>query len=78
MIYTGSMALRIGLFAVPAITMGGIVLLLNGLGAGVGVAAASLGLIAVAGGSVLGYFADRLPSPPRARRGHPLVPYHVD
>lgn len=37
------------------------ILLLNGLNTGAGVAAAALGLVAVAGGATLGYFADRLP-----------------
>ena len=76
--YTGYMAFRIALFGIPAVAMAGTVLLLNELGAGAGIAAVSLGLVAVAGGSAFGYFADRLPALPRARRTHPLVPHHLD
>jgi len=57
--------------------MAGVVLLLNWVGAGTGVAVASVGFVAVAGGSAFGYFADRLPALPWARQAHPLVP-HVD
>ena len=45
-----------------------LVTLLNSIGAGAGIAVASLGFLAVSGGAVLGYFADRLPEFPRARR----------
>lgn len=45
----------------------GLVELLNQFDAGPGIAAASLCLTAVAGGTVLGYFADRLPELPRKR-----------
>lgn len=78
MIYTGYMTVRIALFAIPVASVVGLVLLLNGVGAGAGVAAAALGLIAVSGGATLGYFADRLPEWPRERRTHPLVPHRVD
>lgn len=64
------MALRIALAALPAATVVALVLLLNGLDAGAGVAVAALGMVAVASGAALGYFADRLPELPRARRRH--------
>jgi hypothetical protein len=64
------MFLRIGLFVVPAVAAVGLVLLLNGLGAGAGVAVLALGLLAVASGVALGYFADRLPELPTVRRRH--------
>jgi hypothetical protein len=64
------MALRIALFAVPLATAAGLVLLLNALNAQVGVAVAALGVVAVASGAALGYFADRLPELPRVRHGH--------
>lgn len=72
------MAIRIAIFALPTAVVVGFVLLLNALDAGTGIAAAALGVVAVAGGAVLGYFADRLPELPRARRTRPLVPRHVD
>ena len=72
------MAIRIGIFAIPTATVVGMVLLLNGLNAGAGIAVAALGVVAVASGTALGYFADRLPELPRARRARPLVPRHVD
>lgn len=53
------MATRIALFAVPAAAVAGLVLLLNGLDAGAGIAVAAFGLVAVVGGATLGYFADR-------------------
>lgn len=62
------MAIRIALFATPALAAIGVVLLLNGLHAGAGIAATSLGLVAVLGGAAFGYFADRLPELPAARR----------
>ena len=46
---------RIALLVLPAAAVAGLVLLLNGLHAGAGVAAASLGLAAVVIGGVLGY-----------------------
>jgi hypothetical protein len=76
-IYTGSMATRIGLVAVPVAAVIGMVLLLNGLGASVGIAGAVLGLVAVVSGATFGYFANRLPELPGARRARHLVP-HVD
>lgn len=53
------MATRIALFAVPTAAVAGLVLLLNELDAGVGIAVAALGLVAVVSGAALGYFADR-------------------
>lgn len=71
MIYTGLMALRITLVGLPLAAVVALVLLLNSLGAGAGVAVAALGLVAVASGAALGYFADRLPELPNGRRRHP-------
>lgn len=68
MIYTGLMALRIALVGLPLAAVVVLVLLLNGLDAGAGVAVATLGLVAVASGAALGYFANRLPEFPKARR----------
>ncbi len=62
------MALRIALFAVPAVAVAGLVLLLNGLDASAGIAVAAFGVVAVMTGTALGYFADRLPELPKARR----------
>lgn len=76
MIYTPTMAIRIALFAVPAVAVAGLVLLLNGLDASAGVAVAAFGVVAVATGSALGYFADRLPELPQARRPHHLAGIH--
>lgn len=70
------MALRIALFAVPIVAVAGLVLLLNGLGASAGIAVAVFGLVAVATGAALGYFADRLPEFPQARRSHRLAGIH--
>jgi len=75
-IYTGAMAIRIAIFAIPTVAVVGLVLLLNGLDAGAGIAAAALGVVAVASGAALGYFADRLPELRRARRAHPLMSRH--
>ncbi|HEY8808513.1 MAG TPA: hypothetical protein VIM28_00705 [Solirubrobacterales bacterium] len=72
------MAIRIAFLALPTALVVGLVLLLNGLDAGAGIAAAALGLVAVASGAALGYFADRLPAFPRARGAHPLVPRRID
>jgi hypothetical protein len=72
------MAIRIALVAIPTTTVVGLVLLLNGLDAGAGIAAAALGLIAVASGAAFGYFADRLPGVSRSRRAHRLIPHQVD
>jgi hypothetical protein len=63
------MALRIALFAVPMAAAAGLVLLLNALDAQVGIAVAAFGLVAVASGAALGYFADRLPELPWERHG---------
>jgi hypothetical protein len=70
------MAIRIALFAVPAVVVAGLVLLLNGLDASAGVAVAAFGLVAVATGTAVGYFADRLPELPEARRPHRLAGVH--
>lgn len=74
------MAFRIALFAVPALVALGAVVLLNVFDAGAGVATATLGLVALAGGAGFGVFADRLPEFPRVRRGggstHPLAGTH--
>jgi hypothetical protein len=75
-IYTGAMAIRIAIFAIPTVAVVGLVLLLNGLDAGAGIASAALGVVAVASGAALGYFADRLPELRRARRAHPLMSRH--
>lgn len=69
------MAIRIALFAVPAVAVAGLVLLLN-LGASAGIAVAAFGVFAVATGTALGYFADRLPELPQARRPHRLASVH--
>lgn len=67
------MVIRIALFAVPAIAVAGLVLLLNGLDASAGIAVAAFGLVAVSTGTAVGYFADRLPELPQARRPHHLA-----
>ena len=68
MTYNSPVLLRLALFLLPATAAVGLVLLLNGLGAGPGVAVVALGLLAVLSGAALGYFADRLPEPSAARR----------
>lgn len=65
------MVLRIALAALPLAAVVVLVLLLNSLDAGAGIAVAALGVVAVAGGAALGYFADRLPELRRDRRRHP-------
>jgi hypothetical protein len=65
------MPIRIGLVVVPIVAVAGVVRLLNGLDAPPGIAAASLGAVAVVSGGALGYFADRLPELPPARRARP-------
>lgn len=72
------MALRIALFTVPMAAAAGLVLLLNAVDAQTGIAVAALGLLAVASGAALGYFADRLPELPRTRRRHHGVAAHGD
>ncbi|HVT00265.1 MAG TPA: hypothetical protein VHE08_07095 [Solirubrobacterales bacterium] len=68
------MVLRIALFAVPMAAVAGLVLLLNALEAQTGVAVAALGMVAVASGAALGYFADRLPELPGTRhRRHDIA-----
>ena len=78
MIYTGLMTIRLALFGVPTAAIVALVLALNAVDASAGVAVAALGLVAVAGGVAFGYFVDYLPELPRGRRGHPVVPHHVD
>jgi hypothetical protein len=51
------MALRIALFALPATVVTALVVALNQLDAGAGVAFAALGAVAVVSGAALGYFA---------------------
>jgi hypothetical protein len=70
------MAIRIALLAIPTAAVAGLVLLLNGLDTGAGIAVAAFGLIAVMSGTALGYFADRLPELPQARRLHHLASAH--
>jgi hypothetical protein len=70
------MVIRIALLATPIAAIVGLVLLLNGLNAGAGISVAALGLVAVASGAALGYFAGRLPELPRGRRAHPLAGVH--
>jgi hypothetical protein len=77
-IYTGSMAIRIGLFVGPVLAAVSLVLLVNGFGASAGIAVAGLGIVAVASGTAFGYFADYLPELPRVRHARPAVPRHVD
>jgi len=52
--------------------------LLNRLDAGPGIAMVALGLTAVVGGAMLGYFADRLPELPGKRRQGRLTAHHLD
>jgi hypothetical protein len=75
-IYILAMAIRVALFAIPAIAVAGLVLLLNGLDASAGISVAAFGLVAVATGTALGYFADRLPELRQARRPHRLASVH--
>lgn len=75
MIYTRDMVVRIALFAIPFVAVAGLVLLLNGLHAGPGIAAVSFGLFAVTTGTTLGYFADRLTAFPHPRRPRSLTPH---
>lgn len=70
------MPVRIALFALPTAVVAGLVLLLNGLDAGAGIAVAALGVVAVLSGAAIGYFADRLPEFPLARRTHRLASAH--
>jgi hypothetical protein len=75
-IYTLAMAIRVAQLAVPAVAVAGLVLVLNGLDASPGIAVAAFGLVAVATGATLGYFADRLPELSRVRRLHRLAGIH--
>lgn len=72
------MAIRIALFALPTAAVVALTLLLSYLDANTGIAVAALGLVAVVSGAALGYFADRLPGLPRARRRHPVAPHRID
>jgi energy-converting hydrogenase Eha subunit A len=69
------MAFRIALFTLPAAAVAALVLLLNALEADIGIAVASLGLVAVSTGAVMGCWADKLPEL-RARRHHRLAGVH--
>jgi hypothetical protein len=64
------MAIRIALFAVPTAAVVGLVLLLNAVDASAGSAVVSLSVVMVISGAAFGYFADRLPEFPGARRRH--------
>jgi len=75
-IYTRDMAIRIALFTIPFAAMAGLVLLLNEVHAGAGIAVAAFGLFAVSIGATLGYFADRLPEFRRNRQAHRLAGVH--
>jgi hypothetical protein len=75
-IYTRDMAIRIALFTIPFAVVAGLVLLLNGVDASAGIAVAAFGLVAVAIGATLGYYADRLPELRRNRQPHHLAGVH--
>ena len=75
-IYTQHMVIRIGLSATPFAVVAGLVVLLNGVHAGAGIAVASFGLVAVVTGATLGYFADRLDGSRRSRRPQRLAGIH--
>jgi hypothetical protein len=70
------MAIRVALFVLPALAMAGLVLFLNSVEATAGMAAASMGLVAVASGAALGFYADHLPELPCADRPHRLAGAH--
>jgi hypothetical protein len=72
------MASRTALLLSPALAVVGMVLLLNWIDAGPGLAAVGLMTVAVVGGALFGVFADRLPVLVPARRRGRLVPRHVD
>jgi hypothetical protein len=67
-IYTDDMAVKLGLFGIPAVAMIVGVLALNWLDAGPGIAVVVLAFISVSGGVLLGVFADRLPRSSQHRR----------
>ena len=75
MIYTPLMAVRVAIFAFPVAIALLSVELLNRLDASPGVAAIALGFTALVGGSVIGFFADRLPGFPLNRRRHRFIPH---
>ena len=50
------MAIRIALFGVPLLLLAGLVLFLNALGAGAGIAIASFSSLAVFTGAAIGYW----------------------
>jgi hypothetical protein len=70
------MAIRIALFTVPFAAIAGVVLLLNEVDTSSGLAVAAFGLVAVAIGATLGYYADRLPELRRNRQSHRLASIH--
>lgn len=67
---------RFALFALSTAAVTGLVLLLNGLDVGAGIAVAVLGLVAVMSGAALGYLSDRLPELPQARPAHRTASAH--
>jgi hypothetical protein len=71
------MAIRFGLFGIPAAAMIAGVLMLNWLNAGPGVAVAVLALISVSSGVLLGVFADRLPHV-STQNGRALTPRRLN
>jgi hypothetical protein len=68
----------IAILGVPSAVVVGLVELLNRLEAGPGIAMVALGLTAVVGGAMLGYFADRLPELSGKRRRDRLTARHLD
>jgi hypothetical protein len=66
-IYTQLTVRLIAAIALAAVLVIGLVELLNWFDAGPGIAAAAICLTAAVGGTVLGYFADRLPEISRKR-----------
>ena len=72
MIYAQSMTIRLALFFIPMVAAIGLVLLLNGLNAGAGVAITAYSVIAVSTGAALGCFADRLPEVRPLRKARQL------
>lgn len=78
MIYTASMTVFVALIGVSATAVTALVILLNALNAGPGVAVAALLSVAAVTGAALGYLADRLPEPSVARRTRSFAPRHVD
>ncbi|HEU5253409.1 MAG TPA: hypothetical protein VFU16_08825 [Solirubrobacterales bacterium] len=59
------MAIKAGILGAPVVAMTAIVVLLNRIDADSTLVVAGLTAVAVAGGSLFGFFADRLPGLPR-------------